>query len=633
MLQITDLTFRIAGRVLLDRASVTVPAGHRVALVGRNGTGKSTLLKLIAGELHQDEGSINLPPGLKMGWVRQEVPAGATSLIDTVLAADQERTSLLAEAETATDPARIGEIHARLADIGAHAAESRAARILHGLGFDAEAQRRPCSDFSGGWRMRVALAGVLFAEPDLLLLDEPTNHLDLEATLWLEDYLRAYPHTVMIVSHDRELLNKVPTTIIHLDQLKLTSYSGNYDQFVRQRAAKLEQMKSAAVKQEAQRKHLQSFVDRFRAKASKAKQAQSRVKALERLGPRIEVIEDSATSFNFPSPEELAPPLISVDDVTIGYDGKAVLRKLNLRIDADDRIALLGANGNGKSTLVKLLAGRLAPMAGEFRRSSKLKVGYFAQHQADELNLAWTPIQQMASVMPPNTHETAVRAHLGRFGLAQQKAETKIGSLSGGEKAKLLLAMMTRDAPHILMLDEPTNHLDIDSREALVEALNGYEGAVIVISHDPHLIELTADRLWLVADGTAKPFDGDLEEYKRLLLDKARAESRAKDQGEPPARGREARKDERRAAAEVRAQLAPLKKKVEAVEKQMAAVTKKKAAIEARMADPAFYQGAKADVAAAQKELGTLGRDLEELELQWLELSEALERMEAELTA
>jgi ATP-binding cassette subfamily F protein 3 len=631
MLQITDLTYRIAGRLLLEGASVTIPAGHRVALVGRNGTGKSTLLRLIAGEIHADAGSIFLPSGLKMGWVRQEAPAGSTTLIEAVLAADTERTALLAEAETATDPERIGEIHARLADIGAHSAESRAARILSGLGFNAEAQQRPCSDFSGGWRMRVALAGVLFTEPDLLLLDEPTNHLDLEATLWLEEYLKNYPHTMLIVSHDRGLLNKVPTTIVHLDQLKLTSYGGNYDTFVQVRTMRMEQARSMAAKQEAQRAHLQSFVDRFRAKASKATQAQSKLKAIERLGPRIQVIDDTPVNFNFPSPEELAPPLIRLDNAVAGYGDKAILKRLNLRIDGDDRIALLGANGNGKSTLVKLLSGRMAPLSGEVFRSGKLRVGYFAQHQSDELNLNWTALQQMQAAMPPGTLEGQVRSHLGRFGFTQPKADTKISGLSGGEKAKLLLAMMTRDAPHILMLDEPTNHLDIDSREALVEALNEYEGAVIVISHDPHLVELTADRLWLVNEGTCQPFEGDLEDYKRLLLEKSRAERAAeKSSGGAAAAPARDRKDERRAAAELRQQLAPLRRKIEDIDKRMAKLTKRKTELEAKLADPKLYEGPSDKVSKVQIELGAVTAELEEAEMEWLDLSEQMEKAMAE---
>ncbi len=636
MLQISELTYRVGGRLLLDRASVTIPAGHKVALVGRNGTGKSTLLRLIAGELAPDAGEVSVPNGTRMGWVRQEAPAGPESLIDTVLAADTERAALMAEAETATDPARIADIHTRLADIGAYAAEARAARILSGLGFDAEAQKRPCSDFSGGWRMRVALAAVLFSEPDLLLLDEPTNHLDLEATVWLEDYLRTYPRTILIVSHDRELLNAVPTTTVHLDQLKLTLYGGNYDQFVRERALKLENLKSQAAKQDARREHLQKFVDRFRYKASKARQAQSKLKAIEKLGPRIQVIEDSAVSFDFPSPEELAPPLIALENAEVGYDGRPVLRKLNLRIDSDDRIALLGANGNGKSTLVKLLANRLPTLAGEMRRSGKLRVGYFAQHQADELNLDWTPVQQVQAAMPTAPVEK-VRAHLGRFGFIQSKADTRIGSLSGGEKAKLLLALMTRDAPHILMLDEPTNHLDIDSRDALVDALNDYAGAVIVISHDPSLIALTADRLWLVADGTCKPFDGDLEDYRRLLLDKGRAEARgARPQDETaatPAAGREVRKEQRRSAAEIRQVLAPFRKRMERLEKEMAELSKRKTGLETKLADPNLYAG---DVAAATKlqiDLAWVERDLARVEEEWLTAAAEMEETEANLNA
>ena len=638
MLHINELTYRVGGRLLLDRASVTIPAGHKVAIVGRNGTGKSTLLRLIAGELAPDAGDIGVPSGTRIGWVRQEAPAGETSLLDTVLAADTERAALLAEAETATDPARIADIHTRLADIGAYAAEARAARILSGLGFDAAAQRRPCADFSGGWRMRVALAAVLFSEPDLLLLDEPTNHLDLEATVWLEEYLRGYPRTMLIVSHDRELLNAVPTTTVHLDQLKLTLYGGNYDQFVRERALKLENLKSQAAKQDARREHLQKFVDRFRYKASKARQAQSKLKAIEKLGPRIQVIEDSAVSFDFPSPDELAPPLIALENAEVGYDGRPVLRRLNLRIDSDDRIALLGANGNGKSTLVKLLANRLPTLAGEMRRSGKLRVGYFAQHQADELSLDWTPVQQVQAAMPTATVEK-VRAHLGRFGFIQSKADTKIGALSGGEKAKLLLALMTRDAPHILMLDEPTNHLDIDSRDALVDALNDYAGAVIVISHDPSLIALTADRLWLVADGTCQPFDGDLDDYRRLLLDRGRAEARGKEpqradkaEAAQPA-GREARKGQRRSAAEIRQALAPFRKRIERLEKEMADLGKRKAGLETTLSDPNLYTKDAAAATKLQIDLAWVERDLARVEEEWLTVSAEMEEAEAGLNA
>ncbi|WP_029006979.1 ABC-F family ATP-binding cassette domain-containing protein [Azospirillum halopraeferens] len=622
MLHINELTFRYGGRVLFDHATAVVPKGHRVALVGRNGTGKSTLLKLIAGRLTPDGGSITLPAGVRFGMVAQEAPAGDTSLIDTVLAADTERSALLAEADTATDPARIGEIHTRLADIEAHTAPARAAQILAGLGFDAEAQQRPCAAFSGGWRMRVALAGVLFSRPDLLLLDEPTNHLDLEATLWLENYLRNYPHTVLLVSHDRDLLNSIPTTTIHVDNTKLVTYAGGYDQFLRIRRANIERLQARAAKQEAVRKHLQSFIDRFRAKATKARQAQSRIKALERMEPVVGIEDDeSSISFNFPQPDALPPPLITLENLTVGYGERPILKRLNLRIDMDDRIALLGANGNGKSTLVKLLAGRLTPMDGEMRRPSKLRVGYFAQHQAEELNLDYTPIRQVQATMPLAPEEK-VRAHLGRFGFPQTKAETRIADLSGGEKARLLLALMSREAPHILMLDEPTNHLDVDSREALIQAINAFEGAVILISHDPHLIELTADRLLLVADGTCQPYDGDLDDYRRMLLEKARAERSAGDAGRDSG---PSRKDQRRASAEARAALAPLKRKATDAEKLVTRLSDEKSRLQERLADPALYDGPADALTKVQKELGALEKRLAAAEEEWLAAAEAYE--------
>ncbi|HYD68253.1 ABC-F family ATP-binding cassette domain-containing protein [Azospirillum sp.] len=624
MLHINDLTFRFGGRVLFDQATAVVPKGHRVALVGRNGTGKSTLLKLIAGWIHADAGAITVPAGTRIGMVAQEAPEGPTSLIDAVLAADTERTALLTEAETATDPHRIAEVHTRLADIEAHSAPARAAQILAGLGFDAEAQLRPCSAFSGGWRMRVALAGVLFARPDLLLLDEPTNHLDLEATLWLENYLKNYPHTVLLVSHDRDLLNSIPTTTIHVDQGKLVTYTGNYDTFTRTRQANLERMQATAAKQEAARKHIQSYIDRFRFKASKARQAQSRIKALERMEVIAPIAEDSAVSFDFPSPDQLAPPLISLEDVSVGYGDKVILKRLNLRIDMDDRIALLGANGNGKSTLVKLLSGRLDAMGGELRRPSKLKVGYFAQHQQEELDLDLTAVRQAHRLMP-NLLEEKVRAHLGRFGFPQQKADTRIGDLSGGEKARLLFALMSREAPHILMLDEPTNHLDVDSREALIQAINGYEGAVILISHDPHLIELTADRLLLVHDGTCKPFDGDLDDYKRLLLERARAE-RADAKGDTGP----SRKDQRRASAEARAALAPLKKKATDAEALVTKLSAEKARISEKLADPTLYTGPSDKLTKLQIDLGAVDKKLAAAEETWMEALEAYEAAAAE---
>ena len=638
MLQITDLTYRIAGRVLLDRASLTLPAGHRAGLVGRNGTGKSTLLKIIAGELHGESGRIDLPRNTRIGMVAQEAPDGPESLLDTVLAADTERTALLAEAERATDPHRIAEIHTRLADIQAHTAPARAATILAGLGFDAEAQARPCSDFSGGWRMRVALAAVLFSEPDLLLLDEPTNHLDLEATLWLENFLKNYPRTVLLVSHDRDLLNKVVDKIVHLDRGKLTVYAGGYDRFEKTRAERLANLAAQAAKQEAQRRHMQAFVDRFRYKASKARQAQSRLKAIARMEPIVVEADDEwSLKFEFPQPDELAPPLITLDCVSVGYEpGKPVLRGLDLRIDMDDRIALLGANGNGKSTLVKLLAGKLSPMNGTMRRSPKLKVGYFAQHQQDELDLDATPLAILERLMPL-ANDQKRRAHLGRFGFSQERALTRCGALSGGEKARLLFALMCREAPHIILLDEPTNHLDIDAREALVQALNTYEGAVVLISHDPHLIELTADRLWLVDGGTCKPFDGDMDDYRRLLLDQRRGrnaerrlEKREGDSGSfNRGGGRSAadRKEQRRAAAEARTAVQHLRRAVKEAEKQLERLQAEKARIEAKLADPEVYNGPTRDLMALQLEFGEIKKKIAAAEEAWLEAQSAIEEV------
>ncbi len=517
MLAIKNITFRLEGRVLLDDATAMIPSGHKVGIVGRNGTGKTTLFKLIRGEWTLDDGAITIPRNTRIGGVAQEAPASDLSLLETVLEADIERDALMKEAETATDEMRIAEIHTRLADIESHSAESRAAAILNGLGFNAEAQARPCKDFSGGWRMRVALAAVLFAKPDFLLLDEPTNYLDLEGTIWLENFLVKYPYTVLIVSHDKDLLNRSVNAILHLDQQKLTLYQGNYDNFENQRRAKIEQQVSAKKKQDRERAHMQSFVDRFKAKASKAKQAQSRVKALERMKPIAEIVGDSVASFNFPTPEELSPPIIRMENASVGYDGKAILRGLDLRIDQDDRIALLGANGQGKSTLSKLIAGRLEIMGGSMHSSNKLRIGYFAQHQVDELHLDETPIQHVHRERPKET-PAKIRGRLAAGGLGAEAVETVVGKLSGGQKARLSMLLATIDAPHLIILDEPTNHLDIQSREALVQALTAYNGAVILVSHDSSLVELVADRLWLVKDGAVKPYHDDMDAYRRMLL-------------------------------------------------------------------------------------------------------------------
>ena len=628
LLVIHDLTLRIAGRTLLDQANLSIEPGRKVGLIGRNGAGKSTLLAAIAGDIQPDGGSIRLSSRARMGRVKQEAPSGPASLVETVLAGDMERASLLAEAETTTDPQRIAEVHERLIAINADSAPARAASILSGLGFNAEAQARPVSDFSGGWRMRVSLATALFLEPDLLLLDEPTNHLDLEATLWLEGWLTRFGGAALIVSHDRGLLDACVDAIAHLDRGKLSLTPGGYEEFVRIRTEQALQQARAAEKVAARRAHMQSFVDRFRAKATKAKQAQARIKALEKLPVIDSVVEDTPTRFEFPEPEPLPPPMLTMDRVTIGYDGKAILSNLSLRLDMEDRIALLGANGNGKSTFAKLVAGRLEPMSGTVNHSPRLKVGYFAQHQAEELVMNDTPIDHMARALP-KALPTEVRSQLARFGLDAGKAETKVSELSGGEKARLLLALATRDAPQLLILDEPTNHLDLDAKDALVRALSEFEGAVLLISHDPHLVEMVADRLWLVGDGKVTPFEGDMAEYRTWLLEQSRAAARS-------ASGREAdtssgKKEERRERAEARKALAPLRKKVKEAEAKVAKLAAERAKVEARLADPTLYEASAGDdVTKLTMKLATIKKEEEKAEEEWFTVQGELEEASAE---
>jgi len=616
LLTLTGITIRIGGRTLLDNADLSIDPGRRVGLVGRNGAGKSTLLRAIAGDMSVDGGEIRLTARARLGRVKQEAPSGDASLLDTVLEADTERLTLLAALDSA-DPHRLAEIHDRLIAIEADAAPSRAAAILAGLGFDAAAQARPVESFSGGWRMRVALAAALFAQPDLLLLDEPTNHLDLEATLWLENWLAKFPGAAIVVSHDRGLLDRCVDSIAHLDRGKISLTPGGYDEFVRIRTERAMQLASTAQKVAQQRAHMQAYVDRFRYKASKARQAQSRLKALEKL-PQIEsVVEDAPTRFAFPEPAQISPPILALDRVAVGYNGVPVLRNLLLRVDMDDRIALLGANGNGKSTLAKLLAGRLEALSGDIRRGPKLRVGYFAQHQEAELSLDETPIAHMQRALP-RAAPAQVRAQLARFGLDADRAETRVENLSGGEKARLLLALATREAPHLLILDEPTNHLDIDAREALVRALADFSGAVLLITHDPHLVELVADRLWLVGDGTVTPFDGDLDDYRALLVERARPA--AKPDTAP------SKREERRDRAEARAANAPLRKRAKDAEAKLAKLAAERAQIEARLADPALYAPGKAEkVTEAQTRLAAINRETEAAELDWLEAAEALE--------
>ncbi|KUO61764.1 MAG: glycosyl transferase family 1, partial [Alphaproteobacteria bacterium BRH_c36] len=532
MLHINDLTYRIEGRLLLDRASVGIAAGHKVGLIGRNGAGKTTLLRIITGELSPDDGSVGFPRSASLGYVAQEAPGGDATLIEWVLEADHERASLLAEAETATDPQRIADIHTRLGDIGAHAAAARAAQILAGLGFDEAAQNRSCREYSGGWRMRVALAAVLFLEPEILLLDEPTNYLDLEGTLWLESYLRAYPHTILMVSHDRNLLNRAVASILHLDRGRLTLYSGGYDDFEDARSEQQRLEGKLKKKQDDERKRITAFVDRFRAKATKAAQAQSRLKALAKMKPIAAQVDDRVVPITFPKPEKaLASPLIRLEGVEVGYEpDKPILRNIDLRIDNDDRIALLGQNGNGKSTFAKLVSGRLPPQGGSSWSHKNLTFGYFAQHQLDELSEGRSPFDYITGLMPESS-EAERRARLGAAGFGFDRADNRCDTLSGGEKARLLLLLATFHAPHILVLDEPTNHLDVDSRETLIRALNDYEGAVILISHDRHLVEACAESLWLVGSGTVTPFEGDMADYQRMLLDERSSRPARDDKG------------------------------------------------------------------------------------------------------
>ncbi|MCH9825941.1 MAG: ATP-binding cassette domain-containing protein [Alphaproteobacteria bacterium] len=616
MLKLENISYSVAGRNLIEDASVSIPTGHKVGLVGRNGTGKTTLFRVIRGELPLDTGSFSLPSRARIGGVAQEVPGNEVSLLNTVLAADVERATLLAD--TSTDPARIAEVQTRLADIDAWSAEARASTILRGLGFTADEMHEPCSAFSGGWRMRVALAAVLFSEPDLLLLDEPTNYLDLEGALWLESYLAKYPHTVLIVSHDRGLLNRAVGAILHLEDKKLTLYQGNYDTFAETRAARIAVAASENRKIEARKAHLQSFVDRFRAKASKAVQAQSRIKAIAKLKPITTPQEAALKRFTFPSPEELSPPIIRVEGGAVGYDGKAILSNLDLRIDQDDRIALLGRNGEGKSTLSKLLSGRLELMKGQMVTSSKLRVGFFAQHQVDELFIDETPIDHIRRLRPTET-PARLRARLGGFGIGAEQAETLVGKLSGGQKARLSLMLATIDAPHLLILDEPTNHLDIESREALVEALTAYTGAVILVSHDMHLLSLVADRLWLVKDGAVKPYEGDLESYRALLLG---APEKKLDKKTETQKAPKPKRAPRLSVLELRAEVRKCEERVEKLERM-------RARMDEMLADPTLYSERKHAVPELQRKDGELKVALKRAEALWESAIAKLEAAEA----
>ncbi len=627
MLNLSDITVRLGGRTILDGATANLPPRGRIGLIGRNGAGKSTLIRVIAGMLEPDTGSVDMPRGSRLGYIAQDAPGGNSTPFETVLAADIERAALMIESEVSHDPHRLADVHERLIAIEAHSAPSRAARILVGLGFDEEAQHQPLESFSGGWRMRVALAALLFSQPDLLLLDEPSNHLDLEAVLWLEDFLKSYPATILLVSHERDFLNNVVDHILHLGAGKLTLYPGGYDAFERQRAERQAQIASARAKQQTQREHLQEYIAKNSARASTAKQAQSRAKALARMQPIAELVDDPSLSFDFPSPDELRPPLITLDLASVGYTDTPILSRLNLRLDPDDRIALLGRNGNGKTTLARLLAAQLKPMDGAMQASSKMRVGYFTQYQVEELDRSETPLQHMSVLMKGAT-TGAVRAQLGRFGFSGQKATTEVGKLSGGERARLALALITRDAPHMLILDEPTNHLDVDAREALIQALNDYTGAVVIVSHDRHMLEMTADRLVLVDSGTARDFDGSIEDYITFVLAKEPASSRKDGPNGAPKLNK---KDQRKANAEAREKGQALRKHARQVEADLERLTALLSAIDLAMFDPAAADAAlaKQNMTDLMKHRAETTRLVKAAEAAWLEVSEVLESVAA----
>ena len=611
MLKINDITYAVDGRRLFENASATIPTGHKVGFVGPNGTGKTTLFRIIRNELVLEGGEIELPRHAKIGGVAQEAPASDQSLLDTVLSADIERAELLAD--NSQDPGRIAEVQTRLADIDAWSAEGRASSILKGLGFDEYAQKKPCADFSGGWRMRVALAAVLFSAPDVLLLDEPTNYLDLEGTIWLEAFLGRYPHTVVVISHDRELLNRAVGAILHLENKKLTFYQGNYDTFAKTREAKRAVQTAAAKKQSAQREHLQKFVDRFKAKASKAKQAQSRVKALERMELITPPEEVAKRVFSFPQPEELSPPIVALEDASVGYGGPDILSKLELRIDQDDRIALLGKNGEGKSTLSKLISERLKTASGRITTHNKLRIGYFAQHQVDELNLDETPLQHLQSERPDHS-PPKLRALMAGFGLGPDQVDTIVSKLSGGQKARLSLLLATLDAPHLLILDEPTNHLDIESREALVRALTKYSGAIVLVSHDMHLLSLVADRLWLVSNGQVTPFEEDLVAYRSFLLGSPKVNK--KNEKIKPKKSNQER-------------LITARTELNRSEERLEKLNNMNTKLQEKLADPKLYEDHNStDLEVWQKKFHEIESALVRSEKVWLRASETVEKLE-----
>ena len=615
MLRIHDLVFDAWGRRFFDHATVSLPADAKVGLVGRNGAGKSTLFRLILGQLSAGGGEIGYPKAARIAAVDQEHAATPIPLLETVLAADLERAALLGELEAA--PAeRMADIYGRLGEIDADRAPARAAEILSGLGFSTADLYRPMAEFSGGWRMRVAMAAALFAEPDLLLLDEPTNYLDLEGALWLEARLKKYPHSALIISHDRELLDHSVDAILHLTEGRLDYYTGGFSSFEQQRAEKLRLRSAMRGKIEAKRAHMQAFVDRFRASATKARQAQSRLKMIAKLESVAPSVEENVAPFLLPSPERpLAPPLVRLEGVAVGYGGPPILRSLHLRLDIDDRIGLLGVNGSGKSTFARMIAGDLATSGGHVHRDRRMKVGWFHQHQIEAMDPDDTPLAIIRRAMP-EASEAQRRSRLARFGMTVEKVETTVANLSGGERARLLLNMVAMERPHLLILDEPTNHLDIDSRRALTAALNDYAGAVILITHDRSLMEMVADRLWLVADGTVKAFDGDMDDYARFVLDRSRTAGRNPAKSPPPAT--------QPASPPPKGAVAPLKRKLEAAEEALARETRLFAEVDAALADPAIHADP-SKIVEVRNRHARMQERLAEAEAKWMAAAEVYE--------
>lgn len=630
MIVFSSLQIRRGTRVLLDNATATINPGQKVGLVGKNGCGKSTLLSLLKNELSADAGSVSFPGNWSLAWVNQETPALPVAAIDYVIDGDREYRQLEAELQRANeknDGNAIALLHGKLDAIQAWNIQARAASLLHGLGFSQQQLQRPVSDFSGGWRMRLNLAQALICRSDLLLLDEPTNHLDLDAVIWLERWLKSYNGTLILISHDRDFLDPVVDKILHIEQQSLFEYTGNYSSFEQQRATKLSQQQAQYEQQQRKVSHLQSYIDRFRAKASKAKQAQSRIKMLERMELISPAHVDNPFSFSFRAPENLPNPLLNMEKVTAGYGDRVILDSIKLNLVPGSRIGLLGRNGAGKSTLIKLLAGELAPQKGEIGLAKGVQLGYFAQHQLEFLRADESPLQHLAR-LAPKLPEQQLRDYLGGFGFQGDKVSEPTARFSGGEKARLVLALIVWQRPNLLLLDEPTNHLDLDMRQALTEALIDFEGALVVVSHDRHLLRSTTDDLYLVHDGKVEVFTGDLDDYQQWLSDLQKRQAQESDPKPENGNSAQARKDQKRREAELRAQTQPLRKQIEKLEKEMEKFNSQLAEAEAKLADSAIYDPArKADLTAALQQQAAAKSALEEREMAWLDAQEQLETM------